>query len=56
MLIYPPARSQALARIWMAMYLLNVVVRSELARGERLHLLCIAVRSELVRGTRGAPP
>lgn len=27
MLIYPPARSQALARIWMAMYPLTLAVR-----------------------------
>lgn len=55
MLIYPPARSQALARIWMAVYLLNVAVRSELARGKGLHLLGVAMRSELLRGARGAP-
>ncbi len=53
MLIYPPAHSQALARIWMVVYLLNVAVRSELTRGQGLHLLSIAVRSELARGTRG---
>ena len=53
MLIYHPARSQALARIWMVLYLLNVAVRSELARGKGLHLLSVAVRSELARGTRG---
>lgn len=51
-LIYPLARSEALARIWMAVYLLDVAVRSELARGKGLHLLGVAVRSELVRGTR----
>lgn len=56
MLIYPPARSQALARILMAVYLLNVAVRSELARGKVLHLLGVVVRNELLRGTRGAPP
>ena len=53
MLIYPPAHYQALARIWMVVYLLNVTVRSELARGKGLHLLSVAVRSELARGTRG---
>ncbi len=36
MLIYPPAHSQALARIWMVVYLLNVAVWSELARGKGL--------------------
>lgn len=51
--IYPPARSQALARIWMAVYPLNLAVRSELARGKELHLLGVAVRSELVRGNKG---
>ncbi len=56
MLIYPPARSQALARILMAVYLLNVAVRSELARGKGLHLLGVVVRNELLRGTRVAPP
>ena len=49
MLIYPPAHSQALARIWMVVYLLDVAVRSELARGKGLHLLSVAVRSELAR-------
>ena len=49
MLIYPPARSQAVARIWMIVYLLNVAVRSELARGKGLHPLSVAVRSELAR-------
>ena len=53
MLIYPPTRSQALARIWMVVYLPNVAVRGELARGKELHLLSVAVRSELARGTRG---
>ncbi len=51
MLTYPPARSQALARIWMAVYLLNVAVRGEQARGKGVHLLSVAVRSELARGT-----
>ena len=42
MLIYPPACSQALIRIplsLMAVYLLNVTVRSELARGKGQRLL-----------------
>ena len=52
-LIYPPARSHALTCIQMVVYLLNVAVRSELARGKGLHLLSIAVLSELARGTRG---
>ena len=34
--IYPPAHSRALARIWIAEYLLNVAVRSELVRGQLL--------------------
>ena len=53
MLIYPPARSQALASIWMILCLLSIAVRSELARGRGLHLLSVAVRSKMARGTRG---
>ena len=36
MLIYPAAHSQALARIWIVVYLLNIAVKSELARGKGL--------------------
>ena len=53
MLIYPPARSQALARIWMILCLLKIAVRSELAKGKGLPLLSVAVRSEMASGTRG---
>ena len=53
MLIYSPARSQALARIWMILCLLNTAVCSELTRGRGLHLLSVGVRSELARATKG---
>lgn len=52
MSIYPPAHSQALARIWMILCLLNIAVRSELASSRGLHLLSVTVRSEMARGTR----
>lgn len=50
MFIYPHTHSQILACIWMVVYLLNVAVRSKLARGKRLHLLSVTVWSELARG------
>lgn len=55
MLICPLAWAQALACIWMILCLLNIAVRSELARDRGRHLLSIAiqVRSEMARGTGG---
>ena len=48
--------SCSLSSTRMAVYLLNIAVRSRVARGKGLHLLRVAVRSELLNRTRGAPP
>ena len=51
MLIYPSARSQLLACIWIAVYLLNVTVQRENARVIEVHPLILAVRNEMNKGT-----